>query len=62
MAIFKCLTSGNLVEFKLPHDIESMKGHSGYVRVDIEENDKSDERVNIVMLPPKKKIGRPKKI
>lgn len=61
MAVFKCLQSGNLVEFVLPHDIESMKGHAGYVRIDAEEKEQ-EQRVNIPMLPPKKKPGRPKSI
>jgi len=61
MAVFKCLQSGNLVEFVLAHDIESMRGHAGYVRVDVEEQEKPQERVNIPMFAPQKKIGRPKK-
>lgn len=61
MAVFKCLQSGNLVEFVLPHDIESMKGHAGYIRIDAEEKE-PEQRVNIPMLPPKKKPGRPKSI
>ena len=34
MATFRCLQSGNTVSFTLQHDIDSMKGHQGYVRVD----------------------------
>ena len=60
MALFKCLQSGNTVEFVLPHDIESMKGHAGYVRVDQEQQD-LQERVNIPFLAPKVKVGRPRK-
>ena len=60
MALFKCLQSGNTVEFVLPHDIESMKGHAGYVRVDQEQQD-TQERVNIPFLAPKVKVGRPRK-
>jgi hypothetical protein len=60
MAVFKCLQSGNTVEFVLPHDIESMKGHAGYVRIDQEQQD-PQERVNIPFLAPKVKIGRPRK-
>jgi hypothetical protein len=60
MALFKCLQSGNTVEFVLPHDIESMKGHAGYVRVDQEQQD-PQERVNIPFLAPKVKVGRPRK-
>jgi hypothetical protein len=43
MAIFKCLASGNTVEFTLAHDIASMVGHSGYVRVDEVEVLKKEE-------------------
>ena len=60
MAVFKCLQSGNTVEFVLPHDIESMKGHAGYVRIDQEQQD-PQERVNIPFLAPKVKLGRPRK-
>ena len=60
MALYKCLQSGNTVEFVLPHDIESMKGHAGYVRVDQEQQD-TQERVNIPFLAPKVKVGRPRK-
>jgi len=37
MATFRCLQSGNTVSFTLQHDIDSMKGHQGYVRVDEQE-------------------------
>jgi len=61
MAIFKCLQSGNTVTFTLPHDIESMVGHQGYVRIDeTPANDEADSRL-IVMTPPTKTIGRPRK-
>lgn len=30
MAIFKCLTTGNTVEFTQEHDIEAMKSHHQY--------------------------------
>ena len=34
MATFRCLASGNTVTFTQQHDIDSMRGHGGYVRVD----------------------------
>jgi hypothetical protein len=34
MATFRCLQSGNTVTFTYQHDIDSMRGHQGYVRVD----------------------------
>lgn len=54
-ATFKCLTSGNTVTFTEPVDIESMKGHPEYVRIDTEETPK----VEPVASP--KKAGRPVK-
>lgn len=71
MATYKCLASGNLVSFTLDHDIETMKTHSGYVRVDLVEEpiEKKEERLptpnRIVMgnIPVMtKRPGRPRKI
>ena len=62
MAVYRCLLSGNTVEFTLPHDIESMKGHTGYVRIDEDEavnEDKLPIRFTPVMEKPKQ--GRPRK-
>ena len=64
MATFRCLQSGQTVEFTQPHDVESMKGHAGYVRIDESETlDDNDEHL-IVMQPPEaqKRPGRPRKI
>ena len=64
MAIFRCLQSGQMVTFNQPHDIDSMKGHAGYVRIDESETlDDNDEHL-IVMQPPEaqKRPGRPRKI
>ena len=36
MATFKCLQSGQTVTFTYQHDIDSMKGHQGYIRIDEE--------------------------
>jgi len=60
MATFKCLTSGQTVTFTYQHDIDSMKGHQGYVRID-------DEVVQGQVQPleltqPPKKMGRPRKV
>ena len=61
MATFRCLVSGQTVTFTQQHDIDSMKGHQGYVRIDqkevVENNDKP-----VVLSPPVKKLGRPKKV
>ena len=51
MANFRCLQSGTIVTFTYQHDIDSMKGHQGYVLV--EETPKKVE--------DKPKLGRPKK-
>jgi hypothetical protein len=53
MATFKCLQSGQTVTFEHPHDIESMKGHSGYVRIDEEpvENQEAEESTIVIRRP-----------
>jgi hypothetical protein len=67
MATFKCLVSGNLVTFVNQVDIDSMKGHDGYVRVDIEEPVESNNTVRTdtafraPVIPTFKKMGRPRK-
>jgi hypothetical protein len=62
MATFRCLQSGNTVTFTYQHDIDSMKGHSGYVRVDQEETDTYQKPIVLARPQPVKKIGRPKKV
>jgi len=65
MATFKCLQSGNTVTFTLQHDIDSMKGHQGYVLVDDDGNelpsDFDSEKKHINLIAPAKKLGRPRK-
>ncbi len=53
MATFRCLQSGNTVSFTLQHDIDSMKGHQGYVRIDEQEvSDIPDEvRTDTPFMP-----------
>ena len=58
MATFRCLQSGNTVTFTYQYDIDTMKGHQGYVRVDQEKV----ETKPVVQTPPVKKAGRPKKV
>jgi len=36
MAKFKCIVSGNVIEFTNQVDIDSMVGHEGYIRLDDE--------------------------
>lgn len=67
MATFRCLQSGNTVTFTLPHDIASMKGHSGYVRIDdeVKEEDESPEAVRqdtAFRAPVVRRLGRPRKV
>jgi hypothetical protein len=51
MATYKCLQSGNTVTFTEQHDIDSMKGHGGYVLVE----------EPVVEEAPVKPVGRPRK-
>ena len=69
MATFRCLQSGNCVTFTLQHDIDSMKGHQGYVRVDelevtIESYDsvRTDTAFRAPVIPTIKRMGRPRKV
>jgi hypothetical protein len=55
MAKFRCLVSGNIVEFTQQVDIDSMEGHDGYEWIDEDEEDYE------VPVPPKKRMGRPPK-
>ena len=61
MATFRCLASGQTVTFTQLHDIDSMKGHQGYVRIDQEEVVENNDKP-VVLAPPVKKLGRPKKV
>jgi len=58
MATFRCLQSGTEITFTYQHDIDSMKGHSGYVRVE----DKKPPVEATAQPEPVKKMGRPKKV
>jgi len=60
MATYKCLQSGNTVSFTYQHDIDTMKGHQGYVRID-EVPEETSEKPLILSQPKPKKIGRPRK-
>ena len=65
MATFRCLQSGNTVSFTLQHDIDSMKGHQGYVRIDEQEEVtiKCEVRTDTPFMPPVvRRMGRPKKV
>jgi hypothetical protein len=66
MATYRCLASGNTVTFTQPHDIESMKGHGGYVRIDEEgeasEFDPNKQREDTPFTAPAKPRGRPRRV
>jgi len=61
MATFRCLQSGQTVTFVHQHDIDSMKGHAGYVRIDQEEKDLFEKPLILSQPQPVKKMGRPRK-
>jgi len=61
MATFKCLQSGQTVTFTFQHDIDSMKGHAGYVRIDEEQKESSEKPLILSQPQPVKKMGRPRK-
>lgn len=58
MATFKCLQSGQTVTFEHQHDIESMKGHSGYVLIDEEPVENQEAESTVVIRRP----GRARKV
>ena len=63
MATYRCLQSGNTVTFTLQHDIDTMKGHGGYVLVD-EQNVEiavEPDSKELPMTSPVKRMGRPRK-
>lgn len=61
MATFRCLQSGNTITFTQPVDIDSMRGHQGYVRLD--ETEKAEPEIKpLPMNAPPKKLGRPRKL
>jgi transcriptional regulator CtsR len=62
MATYRCIQSGNFVTFTQPHDIESMKGHQGYVRIDEVETEESVKPLILKQPVPVKKMGRPRKL
>ena len=67
MATFRCLQSGNTVTFTYQHDIDSMKGHQGYVRVEepevtIESKTRTDTAFRVLVIPTIKRMGRPRKV
>lgn len=66
MATFRCLQSGNTVSFTLQHDIDSMRGHQGYVRINepevITESLVRTDTPFRAPTPTIKRMGRPRKV
>ena len=68
MATFKCLVSGNFVNFTNQVDIDSMKGHDGYIRIDVQEpvestpNTVRTDTAFAPVIPTMKRMGRPRKV
>ena len=62
MATYRCLQSGNFVTFTYQHDIDSMKGHQGYVRIDEVETEEAVKPLILKQPVPVKKMGRPRKL
>ena len=58
MVTFRCLQSGNTVTFTHPVDIDSMRGHPGYVRLAAA----APEPEPLPTLDLPKKMGRPRKV
>lgn len=61
MAKFRCKQSNNIIEFTTQYDIDSMKGHPDYERLDEEGHvvPEIEEVKTLPFLAPQR--GRPKK-
>ena len=60
MATFRCLQSGNTVTFTQQVDIDSMRGHQGYVRLD-EQQEPEIKPLPMTAPVAVKRMGRPRK-
>ena len=62
MATYKCLQSGNTVTFTQQHDIDTMRGHAGYVRIDEQTQVQETSKELPMMAPaPIKRVARQRK-
>ena len=52
MAKFKCLLSGNVIEFTNQVDIDSMVGHEGYIKLE------EQQQQEVVKAPVAKKTAK----
>ena len=57
MAKFRCKASGNIVEFTVQYDIDTMEGHDGYEEVFDDEDEQQEQDTS----EPIKRKGRPPK-
>ena len=61
MAKFRCKASGNIIEFTIQHDIDTMEGHDGYEEI-FDDDEQEDEQVEETQTEaPVKRKGRPPK-
>ena len=65
MATYRCLASGNTVTFTQQHDIDSMRGHGGYILVDEQGEEillqPESKELPMTAPAPVKRMGRPRK-
>ena len=62
MATFRCVVSGTVITFTQQHDIDAMRGHEGYVRLDETDEKVGEIRTDTAFAPPQRRPGRPRKI
>lgn len=65
MATYRCLQSGNTVTFTLQYDIDTMRGHNGYVLVDEQGElmpvQEASKELPMKPAVPVRRMGRPRK-
>jgi DNA-binding transcriptional regulator YhcF (GntR family) len=49
MAKYKCIASGNVIEFTNQVDIDSMVGHEGYIKLEEQEVVKTSKKAKAVV-------------
>ena len=62
MAQFQDTTTGTIITFNLQHDIDSMRGHPNYIRLDDAKEEPLSEVKFNPPIPQFKKMGRPRKV
>jgi hypothetical protein len=65
MAKFRCKASGNIIEFTIQHDIDTMEGHDGYEEIfddaGVEQEEEEKQVEEAQTETPVKRKGRPPK-